>query len=274
MSLFVSWVILFGAVSVYAAAGGVGLIGFGLLGLSVTGGVISTRSRRHRRAVAAAEERHLAAEREVVRQSMDLVMDPGLTEEERLVVIDGFIPGHAGPVHRDRFVVVEELSPPSQELLARARSAALVVGQSQAKRLGLLDGVANDQLLPQQLWEIARLLGTQSSLQQEQDAARQGVVTPELEAVLKPQQAALERSVGTVTDRVRGLERYARRVQEADAALRAREALANNGKYQALLAHTDDAAGMRELAAHSDALEATLAKSVREAIEAGQTLAL
>ena len=101
-----------------------------------------------------------------------------------------------------------------------------------------------------------------------------GVVTPELMAVLEPQQEALRRSVAAVTARVESLERYAHRVQEADAALRARAALDNNDKYRALLAHTDDADAMRSLEASGDALEQTLAKSVREAIEAGQTLAL
>jgi hypothetical protein len=204
-------------------------------------------------------------------------MDPALTEEERLAILDRFIPRLAedqpdgpGP---ERFVIVSELSPPSRALLERARQAVATVYSSQVMRRRLLDGLANEVLLPRQLWEIAALLRTQTHLQDEQHRARQGVMTPELLAVLEPQQDALNRSVAAVTARVEGLERYARRVQEADAALRAREALDNNDKYRELLAHTDDADGMRALDAHGDALENTLARSVREAIEAGQTLA-
>ncbi|RVX42435.1 hypothetical protein EDD27_5062 [Nonomuraea polychroma] len=240
-------------------------------------GIVVGHDVLRRRALAAEERRLLARERDHVRRTVDLVMDPALTEEERLAVLDCFIPRLAedrpdasGP---ERFVIVSELSPPSRALLERARQAVTTVYSSQVMRRRLLDGLANEVLLPRQVWEIAALLRTQTHLQDEQHRARQGVVTPELLAVLEPQQEALNRSVAAVTARVEGLERYARRVQEADAALRAREALDNNDKYRELLAHTDDADGMRALAAHGDALEDTLARSVREAIEAGQTLA-
>ncbi|WP_155347659.1 hypothetical protein [Acrocarpospora pleiomorpha] len=99
-------------------------------------------------------------------------------------------------------------------------------------------------------------------------------MTAELSAVLEPQQAALQRSVDSVTSRVEGLERYAYRVQEADAALRAREALRNNDKYLALLAHTDDTEGLAQLTSQADVLERTVASSIQEAVEAGQTLSL
>jgi len=230
-----------------------------------------------RRALTTEEQRLLAQERDHVRRTVDLIADPALTEEERLAVLDCFIPrlaqGVSGSPYRDRFVVVTELPATARAQLDRARRAVTVVYRSQVMHRRLLDGLANEVLLPQQVWEIARLLRTQTDLQEEQNRARQGLVTPELLAVLEPQQEALNRSVAAVTARVEGLERYARRVREADAALRAREALDNNHKYRALLAHTDDAEGMRALTAHGDALEETLARSVREAIEAGQTLA-
>ncbi|MGR6916960.1 hypothetical protein ACU635_22220 [[Actinomadura] parvosata] len=84
----------------------------------------------------------------------------------------------------------------------------------------------------------------------------------------------LRRSVASVTARVERLERYAHRVQEADAALRAREALDNNDKYRGLLARTDDAEGLRDLEARGAALEETLAESVRVASDAGRTLSV
>ncbi|TMR98659.1 hypothetical protein [Nonomuraea basaltis] len=231
-----------------------------------------------RRALTAEEARLLAQERFQVRRTVDLVIDPALTGAERLAVLDCFIPRLARDVpsspYRDRFVVVAELSPPARALLERARRAVAIVYRSEVMRRRLLDDLANEVLLPSQIWEIARLLRMQTELQEEQRRARRGVVTPELLAVLRPQQDALDRSVAAVTARVEGLEQYARRVQEADAALRAREALGNNDKYRELLAHTDDAEGIGALTAHGDALEETLARSVREAIEAGQTLAL
>ncbi|WP_052422887.1 hypothetical protein [Nonomuraea candida] len=242
------------------------------IGLAVL--VVAHDTVRRRALAAEEEERRLARERDHVKRTVDFVADPDLTERQRLAVIDSFIPRLrvSRTPYRDRLVLVPELSPSARSLLERARAAVMTVYTSQAMRKRLLDGLANEVLLPRQIWEIAMLLRVQTHLQEEQDRARRGVVTPELLAVLEPQQEALRRSVASVTARVEQLERYARRVQEADAALRAREALDNNDKYRALLAHTDDTDGMRALEAHGQALEETLARSVREAIEAGQTL--
>ncbi|MCK2216761.1 hypothetical protein MF672_023595 [Actinomadura sp. ATCC 31491] len=242
------------------------------------GFVVAHDVSRRRRAVGEEEAVRLDRERDHVRRTIDLVMDPELTGEQRAAVLDCHIPRlgrdpRTSPL-RERFVAVSELSPEGRALLERARRAVAVVSRSEALRRRLLDVVANEVLLPAQIWEIARLLRAQLDLQREQDRARSGLVTEELRAVLDPQQEALDRSFAAVTARVEGLERYARRVQEADAALRAREALDNNHKYRALLAQTDDTEGMAALAAHGDALEETLARSVREAIEAGQTLAV
>ncbi|AQZ60838.1 unnamed protein product [[Actinomadura] parvosata subsp. kistnae] len=229
-----------------------------------------------RRALTAEEARRLARERDHVRRTVDFVADPDLTEEQRLTIIDSFIPGRGASraPYRDRLVLVPELSPSARALLERARAAVMAVYTSRVMRRRLLDGLANEVLLPRQIWEIATLLRLQTDLHEEQERAMRGVVTPELMAVLEPQQEALRRSVASVTARVERLERYARRVQEADAALRAREALDNNDKYRDLLARTDDTEGMRDLEARGAALEETLAESVRVAIDAGRTLSL
>ncbi|MFI7618288.1 hypothetical protein ACIBP6_44430 [Nonomuraea terrae] len=227
--------------------------------------------------------RKLAADRNRVRRLVDMVLDPSLTEEEELLIIDGFIPElrsqgvpdpRVGPL-RDRLVVVNDLTPKARTLLERVRKAVLTVHGSHVKRLNLLDDIANDIILPREIWEIARLLLTQSLLIQRQSEARRGVVlTAELEAVLAPQRAALRRSIEATTQRVAIVEEYARRVQEADAALRAQEMLGDNSHYRALLAQTDDVEGMRYLTQQSVAASEVLAKSVRDAIEAGQTLVL
>ncbi|MFG2073020.1 hypothetical protein [Nonomuraea maritima] len=241
-------------------------------------GLVLTYDLLRRREDAAEERRLLARERDHVRRTVDFVADPDLTEEERLAVIDSFVPRLGARADRavltERLVLVRELPPPARALLERARRAVTSVYASLAMRHRMLDGLANEVVLPRQIWEIAVLLRTQASLQEEQDRARRGLVTPELEAVLEPQQEALRRSLAAVTSRVESLERYARRVQEADAALRAREALDNNHKYRALLARTHDQDAVRALEAQGEALEETLARSVREAVEAGRTLAL
>ncbi|NJP92770.1 hypothetical protein HCN51_25490 [Nonomuraea sp. FMUSA5-5] len=258
---------------VTGSAGAVLALMVGLLGLCA---FLVARDTARRRALTAEEARRLARERDHVRRTVDFVADPGLTEEQRLTIIDSFVPGRGASraPYRDRLVLVPELSPPARALLERARAAVMSVYTSQVMRRRLLDGLANEVLLPRQIWEIATLLRLQTSLHEEQERAMRGVVTPELMAVLEPQQEALRRSVASVTARVERLERYARRVQEADAALRAREALDNNDKYRDLLARTDDAEGLRDLEARGAALEETLAESVRVAIDAGRTLSL
>ncbi|WP_182883900.1 hypothetical protein [Microbispora sp. H10949] len=177
-------------------------------------------------------------------------------------------------LYRSRYVIPADLDFDALMLLERAGLAVRIVKASQVQQLGLLDGMANDLILPRQLWEIARMLRSQTSLRREQARALRGAVTPELLAVIKPQHMALQRSVQAVAKRVAELEMYARRVQEADAALRAQELLKSNDKYRDLLAHTDDLEGMRMLGVQAEATQETLARSVREAIAAGHILAL
>ncbi|MBB5775355.1 hypothetical protein [Nonomuraea jabiensis] len=162
-----------------------------------------------------------------------------------------------------------ELDSQALILLARARQAILEVTDSRVHRLGLLDTVANDVVLPERLWHIACLLRTQTELRAEQAEARAELMTPELAAVLEPQQEALRRSVAAVTERVWELEVYAGHVKAADSALRAQELQRSNDRYRDLLARTGDAEGLRDLTERAD----TLARSLREAVEAGQTLA-
>ncbi|MDP4507595.1 hypothetical protein [Nonomuraea turcica] len=225
--------------------------------------------------------RQLAAEREHVRRTVDMVLDPSLTAEEQLLIIDGFIPrlrarGGTDPQLwqlRDRLVVVNDLTPKARTLLDRVRKAVWTIHGSRVKQLKLLDDIANDIILPREIWEIAHLLLTQSLLAKRQQEARRAVVaTPEFEAVLAPQEAALRRSINATMERVVIVEEYARRVQEADAALLAQEMLGDNDQYWDLLARTDDVEGMRHLTYQAVAASEVLAKSVRDAIEVGQML--
>ncbi|MEV0621672.1 hypothetical protein AB0I81_50660 [Nonomuraea sp. NPDC050404] len=170
-----------------------------------------------------------------------------------------------------RYVIPAELDDAALDLVARARRAVEDVSTSRVHRQGLLDAIANDVVLPQHMWDIARLVRTQADLRAEQaEALAQEVMTPELTAVLGPQQEALRRSVAAVTERVWELEVYAARVREADAALRASELQRSNDRYLDLLAQTGDTEGVHTLTAQADALT----QSLRKAITAAHPLTL
>ncbi|MGI5285873.1 hypothetical protein ACQEVF_21410 [Nonomuraea polychroma] len=168
------------------------------------------------------------------------------------------------------YVIPSALDDAALDLLARARQAVMDVSGSRVHRLGLLDAVANDVVLPERLWEIASLLRTHTELRAEQAAALGEVMTPELAAVLQAQREALGLSVAAVAARVEELEAYARRVREADAALRAQELQKSNERYRDLLARTGDTEGLRHLIDQAD----TLTKSLRAECDPGAALSL
>ncbi|TMR22365.1 hypothetical protein ETD86_11740 [Nonomuraea turkmeniaca] len=173
--------------------------------------------------------------------------------------------GHRQRRYAGRYVVPAQLDSPALDLLARARQAVMEVSGSRVHRLGLLDAIANDVVLPERLWEIASLLRTHTELRAEQAAALAEVMTPELTAVLEAQREALGRSVAAVAGRVRELEAYASRVREADAALRAQELQKSHHRYRDLLAQTGDTEGLRHLIGQAGALT----KSLHEEIALG-----
>lgn len=184
-------------------------------------------------------------------------------------------PGHrAARIHHGRYYTAEDFDDDAADLLGRAQRAVETVLQAESSRRGLLDTVDNAVTLPRVLWEIADTVRAQTVLRAEQREAASGVMTPELHAVLVPQRAALARSVASVVERVDRLETYARRVMEADAAYRARHLMDSNDKYRELLARTHDETALAGLSDRARALEETLARSVREAIDTGRTLAL
>ncbi len=157
-----------------------------------------------------------------------------------------------------RYVIPAGLDDPALDLLARARRAVRDVSASRAHRLGLLDAVANDVVLPRHLWEIACLVRVHADLRAEQAEALGEVMTPGLAAVLRPQQEALRRSVAAVTERVRELETYAAKVRAADSALRAGDLRRSDDRYLDLLARTDDTSDLRALTDQATALTTAL----------------
>jgi hypothetical protein len=176
--------------------------------------------------------------------------------------------------YKGRYLAAGDFDVLSRRLLERALAAVDGVTDSQVNKEGLLDTVGNDIILPQQLWEIAQLLHKQSQLRAEQSTASTSLMTDELAAVLRPQRQALDQSVAAVTRRIDQLETYALQVWAADSALEARNRLKDNDKYRELLAHTDDETAVEGLDAQALEVEATLRSSVREALAAGEALAV
>ena len=167
----------------------------------------------------------------------------------------------------------EDFDARSRDLLWRAQRAASSVLSSAVHRDGLLDRIGNTVVLPQCLWDIAELLHDQTVLRQRQQTASTGIMTVELQAVLNPQRAALDRSVAAVTARVRALEEYSYRVALVESAYQAQRLLGDNDDYVELLARTDDQSAITGLTTQAQALEATLKTSLQAALEAGHTLA-
>jgi hypothetical protein len=158
-------------------------------------------------------------------------------------------------------VLPADLDDPALDLLARARQAIAAVFGSRVNRLGLLDSVANDVVLPERLWEIARLLRVHTGLRAEQAEALTEVMTPELADVLDAQRRALAHSVAAVEEQVRELEEYAHRVRTADAALRAHDLRESDPRYRDLLALTTDTEAVPRLIDQADALTGILRRA-------------
>jgi hypothetical protein len=175
-------------------------------------------------------------------------------------------------VYHGGYILHGDLDAEGERMVARARAAIGIIVNSNVNRQGLLDDIANHVILPQQIWQVALLAHKQSALRDEQHRTPHAVPTAALESALAPQRRALARSEAVLTKRVESLETYARRVQEADSALLAQSLLANDPKYQELLAATDDEESVRELRQQADQVEAELRTVVLAATEAGRIL--
>ncbi|NJP92783.1 hypothetical protein HCN51_25555 [Nonomuraea sp. FMUSA5-5] len=112
--------------------------------------------------------------------------------------------------YEGRYVLVDDLDVPAAALLVRARRAIATVTGSRVNADGLLDDVRNAVMLPEQEWEIARLLAKLSALR----ATYAEAAAPGFEAVVR----ALRDSEAAVLARVKALERYAAGVADAERA--------------------------------------------------------
>ncbi|MER6945095.1 hypothetical protein ABT294_13815 [Nonomuraea sp. NPDC000554] len=178
--------------------------------------------------------------------------------------------------HEGSFVLREDLDEAARPLLARAQVAIDAVLDSRVNAEGLLDGARNAVMLPEQEWEIARLLAKLSALRSEHGEVVAEGVTPEVAAVAEPLAEALRSSESAVVARIEALERYAGHVADAERAYRARHQIerlsAGLPRYEELLAESGaDGSAVPELgrlAEDADRLEQALRDSVSSAHEA------
>jgi hypothetical protein len=183
--------------------------------------------------------------------------------------------------HHGNYLLAEDWDEPATALMRRAQRAVDTIQDSEVNKRGLLDAAKNDVVLPEQLWDIGRVLQQLSALRSRQSDLEQQLRTARLEAVLHPQRQALELSATAMEAKVAKLEQYADQVREADAVLEVETALADalqdRDRYVELLSSTEIAGRsglIEELSKETADLHATLSRRIASALETGQALAL
>ncbi|WP_231618757.1 hypothetical protein [Nonomuraea sp. SBT364] len=175
-----------------------------------------------------------------------------------------------------RYLLPGDFDEDAARVLARAQRAIGTVLRSHVNAEGLLDDARNAVILPEQEWELARLLAKLSALRAEHRALLERGVAPEVAAVVRPLENALAGSEAAMLARVEALERYAGYVADAERAYHARgqieELRARLPRYEELLAESGaDALAVPEierLAEDAEDVERALRRSVTSAHEA------
>ncbi|MGR6916945.1 hypothetical protein ACU635_22145 [[Actinomadura] parvosata] len=176
--------------------------------------------------------------------------------------------------YEGRYVLADDLDVPAAALLVRARRSIATVTGSRVNADGLLDDVRNAVMLPEQEWEIARLLAKLSALRVTYAEAAAHGAAPGFEAVAR----ALRDSEAAVLARVEALERYAAGVADAERAYvtraRIEELRSRAHQYEALAAEAGaDAFAVPELerlAAEAARLARALRRPPGNAEKAGE----
>ncbi|TDD19657.1 hypothetical protein E1218_23600 [Kribbella turkmenica] len=183
--------------------------------------------------------------------------------------------------YHGRYLLAGDWDEQGQALMRRAQRAVDRIQDSEVSRRGLLDAAKNDVVLPEQLWDIGRVLQQISVLRARQAHIGEQLRTARLETVLQPQQQALELSVQAMEAKVAKLEQYADQVREADAVLEVETALEgaleDRERYVELLSSTEVAGHgglIEELSQETADLRETLSRRVAAALESGQALTL
>ncbi|WP_344241565.1 hypothetical protein [Actinocorallia libanotica] len=186
--------------------------------------------------------------------------------------------GRLSRKHYGRYVRPQDLDAHCGARLKRARAAVRAVSRSRVDEEGLLDDIRNAVTLPRQLWEIAQTLQEVSVLASHHSDA--DLSDPQVERLLAPQLQVLDLATRSVLTRIEALERYAAQVQAADRALEqweiVRRAAAHHDAYQELLARTvrDElaVAEIDDLTGQAAIIERALHASVADARRAGLAL--
>ena len=186
--------------------------------------------------------------------------------------------------HRRYVCPSRDLDAGSRQSWQRAVGAANAIVASDVVRQQLIDSVRVTTVLPYRLWDIAEQLARLSALRAGHRQILDGVPEddPDVVVVLAPQRRAHELAVRDIECRVRDLEVFASRLDEAEAALRREEAVRQlaelNDVHRELLAHVgngiDNLAGDLPATHDVQAVIDQANKAIRAANEAGCSLAL
>ncbi|WP_433165712.1 hypothetical protein [Kribbella sp. CA-247076] len=183
--------------------------------------------------------------------------------------------------YHGQYLLTEDWDERGRALMRRAQQAIERIQDSEVSRRGLLDAAKNDVVLPEQLWDIGRVLHQISALRGRQANIEEQLRTARLEAVLQPQRQALDLSANAMEAKVAKLEQYADQVRAADAVLEVETALEgalqDRDRYVELLSSTEVAGHsglIEELSQETADLRETLSRRVAAALETGQALAL
>ena len=164
----------------------------------------------------------------------------------------------------------DDLDECDRTLLGRARAAVETVARSQVYARGTAGGAAQDAVLPNLVWDLARELAEQTRQRRLVDrlAPEAGPVT---KAALAPRAGALDLAATALADRVTALEAHARQVVGLDAAHRdlakARGLAAQDPTLDLLSRRTRDAFAAEDLARLSEPTAARREQAAREASE-------
>ncbi len=186
--------------------------------------------------------------------------------------------------HRRYVRPSRDLDSGARQCWQRAVWAAGSIERSAVVRQQLIDSVRVTTVLPYCLWDIAEQLARLSALRADHEQILDGVAEddPDVAVVLDPQRRAHELALDDIESRVRDLEVFASRVEDADAALRREEAVRQladlNDVHRDLLARVGNAIDKldSDLPATHDvrAVIDQANKAIRAANEAGRSLVL
>lgn len=188
---------------------------------------------------------------------------------------------HVAVLYHRRYVRPPcDLDATARQTWQRAIVATEKISRSDVVRQQLIDSVRVTTVLPYHLWDIAKRLAQLSALRANHEVILEGVEDddPDVAVVLDPQRRAHELAGDDIERRVRDLEVFAARLEEADAARRREEAVRRladlNEEHRDLLAHVSGDGSDLPAANDVQTVIDQANETLRAANEAGRSLAL